>query len=342
VSADDWTHTWDGKRVARDEPQGSTVHVRRRTPSGEIDVLLLHRSHHGPDFEGDWAWTSPAGARQPDEAVYPAAVRELAEEAGLGGCELWPLDVSGRWATFVTDVSADSSISLVDPEHDRWEWVSTREAATRALPAVVGNQYVRVPGVKVGGVSFAPLCEADLADVVRWQHAPHARAWFAGSPDSVDEALRYYGSRIRGESPTRMWRVDIEDRAVGYIQAYPVGAYEEYAVKTRDPAAVAFDYIIGEPALTGVGWGRAMIWCFVRTVLLREYPDAPRFIASPDHRNRRSLRVLDACGFTQGLWIDVAAHAGQPPATEIVCTLDRLHWFGPRRAGNVELAGMVG
>jgi 8-oxo-dGTP pyrophosphatase MutT (NUDIX family)/RimJ/RimL family protein N-acetyltransferase len=328
VSADNWTHTWDGQPIAADAPQGSCVHVRRRNDAGDLEVLLLHRAHHGPDFAGDWAWTSPAGARQPGEAVYAGAVRELAEEAGIAAPELWPIDLSGRWALFVADVPADTAIVLVDPEHDRWEWVSPEVAAERALPAVVGGQFAKAARSRAGGVSFAPLRLDDMADVVRWQQAPHAREWFAGGPATVEQAEEHYGPRIEGKSSIRMWRVDIEGTAAGYIQAYPVGADEEYAVKTRDPDAVAFDYVIGEESLAGRGWGRAMIWAFLRQVLMPEYPTAPRFLASPDHRNQPSLRVLEACGFTPGLWIDVPPRPGEPPATEIVCTLDREHWFG--------------
>ena len=36
--------------------------------SGRDEFLLLHRvAPGGPDYEGEWAWTPPAGARQPRE-----------------------------------------------------------------------------------------------------------------------------------------------------------------------------------------------------------------------------------------------------------------------------------
>jgi hypothetical protein len=62
-----------------------------------------------------------------------------------------------------------------------------------------------------------------------------------------------------------------------------------------------------------------MITQFCREVLCRDYPNAPRFVASPDVRNARSIRVLEKCGFTQGLWI-------QPESVthpEVVCTAPR-------------------
>ena len=70
--------TWDGLSIAADTPTGATVVVRRRDLAGRLEFLLLHRNAEGADYEGDWAWTAPAGCRQPGEAVYPAALRELA------------------------------------------------------------------------------------------------------------------------------------------------------------------------------------------------------------------------------------------------------------------------
>ncbi|MGZ5421692.1 MAG: hypothetical protein ACXWXF_06050, partial [Aeromicrobium sp.] len=54
-------------------------------------------------------------------------------------------------------------------------------------------------------------------------------------------------------------------------------------------------------------------------VLCRDYPEAPRFVASPDVRNARSIRALEKCGFTQGLWIQ--PESVQYP--EVVCTAPR-------------------
>jgi 8-oxo-dGTP pyrophosphatase MutT (NUDIX family) len=74
--------TWDGLPVAQERPWVSAVVVWREGPEGR-EFLLLHRHHRGPEFAGDWAWTSPAGARQPGETPDDAARRELLEETGL-------------------------------------------------------------------------------------------------------------------------------------------------------------------------------------------------------------------------------------------------------------------
>jgi 8-oxo-dGTP pyrophosphatase MutT (NUDIX family) len=257
--------TWDGQPIALEDPRGSTVVVRRRVDE-RVETLLLHRAHHGPDYAGDWAWTPPAGARLPGEPVHDAAVRELEEEAGITGAQLVPFDLSGRWAWFIVDVPDDTSVDLVDPEHDRFEWVSVDAASTRVLPAVVAAGLDSIERARYGEVRFEPMTHDDLADVVRWQSAPHAAEWFPGAPVTVEEARDRYAARIAGESATRMWVVVIDGVRAGYLQAYRVDAYDEYAEKTQDPDAVAFDYLIGELERVGRGWGRVAIWSFMRAV----------------------------------------------------------------------------
>lgn len=321
-------HTWDGIEVAQDHPQGSVVVVRRPSARG-LEFLLLHRDANGPDYEGDWAWTSPAGARQPGEAVYPAALRELAEEAGLTGLAPWAVDLSARWCVFAVDVDPATTIELVDPEHDRYEWLVAEECLRRVLPRTVAEtQISRTLTIPSIAVSFRRMTHDDMPAVVAWQRAPHAKDWFHADRTGLEHARERYGPRIDGETPTRMWVVQMDGVDVGYMQDYLVGDHDDYAVKTGDPDAVGFDYLIGDKAFVGSGLGTRMIWTFLRDVVAPHYPDAPRFLASPDHRNVASLRVLAKCGFTQGVWIDMPSTSGQRASTEIVCTQDRRHWLG--------------
>jgi RimJ/RimL family protein N-acetyltransferase len=169
------------------------------------------------------------------------------------------------------------------------------------------------------GFGFRRLVDGDVAMLVTWMAAEHAQPWFGDEPRTPELARQHYAQELDGTSRTRMWVVSLDGRDIGYVQDYPVIAYDDYAVRVQDPSAVAFDYLIGEPDLIDRGIGTRMIAAYCREVLCRDYPDAPRFVASPDARNRRSIRVLEKCGFTQGLWI-------QPEAVsypEIVCTAPR-------------------
>ncbi|MDQ3307076.1 MAG: GNAT family N-acetyltransferase [Actinomycetota bacterium] len=312
--------------IADEHPHGSSVVVRRRR-GDRLEYLLLHRNVNGADYEGDWAWTSPAGARQPGEAVYPAALRELAEEAGLTALAPWAVDLSARWGVFAVDVEPATTIDLVVPEHDRYEWLPPAECLRRVLPpSVAAAQISRTLTIPSMELSFRRMTHDDLPAVVRWQQAPHARRWFHDGI-TLEDARRRYGPRIDGAAPVRMWVVQMDGIDAGYLQDYIVGDQDDYA-KIGDPDAVGFDYLIGDEALVGRRLGTRMVWAFLRDVVAPHYPAASRYLASPDHRNIASLRALAKCGFTQGMWIDAPSRAGAPPTTEIVCTLDRGHWFG--------------
>lgn len=172
---------------------------------------------------------------------------------------------------------------------------------------------------RMGDLSFRRLTDADIPALVVWMAAEHAQPWFGDEPRSPEQARKVYARELAGTSATRMWIVELDGRPIGYVQDYPVVAYDDFAVRVQDPQAIAFDYLIGERELVGQGIGTRMITAYCRDVLCRDYPDAPRFVASPDVRNARSIHVLEKCGFTQGLWI-------QPEAVshpEVVCTASR-------------------
>ncbi|MET1039147.1 MAG: GNAT family N-acetyltransferase [Aeromicrobium sp.] len=166
---------------------------------------------------------------------------------------------------------------------------------------------------------FRRLVDDDIPTLVTWMAAEHAQPWFGDEPRTPELARVHYAKELDGSSATRLWIVVRDGRDIGYVQDYPVIAYDDYAVRVQDPEAIAFDYLIGEPDLVDRGIGTRMIAAFCRQVLCRDHPDAPRFVASPDVRNKRSIRVLEKCGFMPGLWIQPES----VPYPEIVCTAPR-------------------
>lgn len=124
--------TWDGVAVSQDPPSGASVVVYRRV-GRSVEYLLLHRAHSGQQFEGDWAWTPPSGARQPGEDIVECARRELFEETRL--C----LDIrrtnagDDDWVVFAAEASAETDVTL-DEEHDRYDWLTLEDALSRTAP----------------------------------------------------------------------------------------------------------------------------------------------------------------------------------------------------------------
>ncbi len=56
--------------------------VWRKTPEGDVDVLLVHRPKYGD-------WTLPKGKADPNETDEDCALREVREETGLR-CRMGP------------------------------------------------------------------------------------------------------------------------------------------------------------------------------------------------------------------------------------------------------------
>jgi 8-oxo-dGTP pyrophosphatase MutT (NUDIX family) len=321
-------HTWDGLPIAPEEPHGAAILVRRHQADGGglPSYLVLHRAHHGPDYAGDWAWTPPSGSRQPGESVLAAALRELTEETGLvaAGQDLRALDLSGDWARFGLDVPAGQDVR-VDAEHDRFEWLAASDAIARCMPAVVADGVRLAERVMAADIAFRPLMMADLPDLVRWRHAPHAARWFP-EPLDLAAAQRKYGPRIAGDSPTRVHVAVVDGHAAGFLQHYRVADYPAYAAATGLPDAVGLDYAIGEPELVGRGLGPQLIWSYLRDIVVPARPSAPSALASPDVANVRSVRALEKAGFVRRGQLTITGE----PGPEQLCVLDVDRFFGTR------------
>lgn len=288
----------------------------------EAEYLVLHRAHRGPNYEGDWAWTPPSGARLPGEPVLAGAARELGEEAGITGARLLPVDLSGQWAVFAAEVPAGTGVRL-DAEHDRFAWLPAVQAGRRCLPDVVLASFRRGAAVPAAPVSFRPLARSDLADLIAWQHAPHAARWFAEDLD-LAAAERKYGPRIDGTSPTRVHVALAGGRACGFAQSYQLRDYPAYQAACGGIEAIGIDYLIGDAGLTGRGLGPQLIWAYLQQVVFPGWPAARQVAASPQTANRRSVRALEKAGFTRARVI--AGERDDQP--ELLCTLDRQRVFG--------------
>ncbi|GIH12980.1 GNAT family N-acetyltransferase [Rugosimonospora africana] len=247
--------TWDGLPIAEEWPNGASIVVGRDDGA----VLLLHRAHQGVDYAGPWGWTTPAGSRQPGEAILPAALRELTEETGLAGIEVAPVDLSGSWVSFAARVGSDAQVTLVDVEHDRFEWVPPEDAYARVRPRFVADGMRRALSVPLDRISFAP--ESDAVDAVLMADRPIglARSAPLASDEEYFEAAR--------------WATD-------------------------DGAdAVAVHCAIGDPELAGRGIGTRVIWSVVHDIVLPRFPKTRFVVADPLAADGAAVRACQKAGF---------------------------------------------
>lgn len=129
--------TWDGLPISEELPHGVAVMVYRLTDDRNFEVLMLHRAHRGVDYEGDWAWTPPSGSRFPGEPILECVKRELYEEVGLSHTAEPTDHGTEEWHWFRVSVQYGQKIELIDPEHDRFEWLTPDEATRRCEPVLV-------------------------------------------------------------------------------------------------------------------------------------------------------------------------------------------------------------
>src|SRR5436309_5147233 len=107
-----------------------------RRVGGQLEYLVLHRGHAGPDWEEDWAWGPPSGVREPGETVEECAARELFEETGLQLQLRSVPHTDEDWLVYAAEVPPNVGIRLSD-EHDRGEWLPADEALKTTSPAIV-------------------------------------------------------------------------------------------------------------------------------------------------------------------------------------------------------------
>ena len=169
-------------------------------------------------------------------------------------------------------------------------------------------------------LALRPMTEGDLADVTRWVNAPHVARWWDGRRAPEQVAARYLPG-IRGADAVRYWVWEVNGRSVGFSQDYRIADHPEFALLCGAPDAIGFDYVLGEASFVGRGLGTRLLWVFLRDLVVPAYDGVSEVFAAPDHRNARSLRVLEKLGATQGLWFDEPQSDGSL-ATVVGCSID--------------------
>jgi RimJ/RimL family protein N-acetyltransferase len=168
--------------------------------------------------------------------------------------------------------------------------------------------------------AMRPMTEGDFPDVVRWVNAPHIVQWW-DEHRTPERVAAHYGPGIRGEDAVRHWIWEVNGRSVGFSQDYRIADHPEFALLCGHPDAIGFDYGIGEATFVDRGLGTKLLWVFLRDIVVPAYDGTTELFAAPDHRNTRSLRVLEKLGATRGLWFDEPQSDGSVQ-TVVGCSID--------------------
>ena len=150
------------------------------------------------------------------------------------------------------------------------------------------------------GVTLRPITEADLPRLSRWLAEPHVAQWWR-DPADLPSVRAEYLPGINGTDPTEVFVIEVAGRPAGVIQRYLVADDPDWARAMRATGAVTgcaagIDYLLGDPALTGRGYGTAAIAAMTAQTFAR-YPQADVVVAAPQQANVASWRALERAGY---------------------------------------------
>src|SRR5579884_1490462 len=153
------------------------------------------------------------------------------------------------------------------------------------------------PSYSLAQISFRPLAEADLPLMVRWLNTPHVREWWPNDPQTLEDARAAYLPQIEEREPTAGYLILVSGTPVGYIQAYRISGYPEYALALAvEKGAAGVDLFIGEEAYVHRGLGAPILRAFLRDVVFR-MPGVTSCIIGPDVTNTSAIRAYENAGF---------------------------------------------
>jgi RimJ/RimL family protein N-acetyltransferase len=144
-------------------------------------------------------------------------------------------------------------------------------------------------------ITFRALEPSDYPLFARWLAEPHVARWWP-EPATVEHVREHYG----GDPATLVHVAMADGRPMGIMQSYRVDDYPEHADSVGMPGGIGVDLFIGEPGMTGKGYGALMLAAFIEDVVRPAYPDATGVVADPEVANRASIRTLEKAGFIRG------------------------------------------
>jgi RimJ/RimL family protein N-acetyltransferase len=146
-------------------------------------------------------------------------------------------------------------------------------------------------------IAFRPLAFDDLPLMVRWLNTPHVRRWWQHDPRTLEEAAAKYTPLIEGREPTAAYIILYDERPIGYIQAYRIADWPDYA---RDIAveagAAGVDLFIGEEECVHRGLGAPILRAFLRGVVFA-MAGVTCCIIGPSASNASAIRAYEKAGF---------------------------------------------
>ena len=147
-------------------------------------------------------------------------------------------------------------------------------------------------------ISFRPLAEADVPQIVRWLRDPDVERWWWDVGEKSDEELTEQWTR-RAVSPsgrTDRYVIVVDGVDLGIIQTAVLDAYPAYAAEVGVANAAGVDVFIGDAGWRGRGLGTALIRAFIEEIVF-SMPGIETCTIDPEPENTRAIRCYEKVGF---------------------------------------------
>ncbi|QQO08738.1 GNAT family N-acetyltransferase [Breznakiella homolactica] len=137
-----------------------------------------------------------------------------------------------------------------------------------------------------------PLEDGDIPRLTAWLYKDYIRQWY----HDPEEWLKEVRERKGAFAFLRHFIVLDGDTPLGFCQYYDCfDAQEEWYEVTEPKTIYSIDYLIGEEAYLGKGWGTAIVGALVEAI--RNLGHAKTILVQPEPENIPSNRALLANGF---------------------------------------------
>ena len=148
-------------------------------------------------------------------------------------------------------------------------------------------------------IAFRRLAVDDLQQVFLWLLQPHVARGYAPAPSSFMEVVAKYGPRTQDDNVVKAYIFSVDGRDAGYIQAYDLAHFPDYAHRIGCGAGVAcVDLFIGEDKLLGWGLGSRVLRGFLDEIVFAA-GDVGVCVAGPHEGNLVSIRAFEKAGFSR-------------------------------------------
>ena len=141
-------------------------------------------------------------------------------------------------------------------------------------------------------ITLRPVEDTDLDLMSRWLNKEHVLRWYHDTDEWMNEIRNRHGAfRF-----IRHFLALSDGRPIGFCQYYDCfDAKEDWYEVGEEGAVYSIDYLIGEEAFLGKGYGKAIVMELER--IIRTETAAKRVIVQPEPENAASCGTLLSCGY---------------------------------------------